>query len=101
MAQRIGRVYSRAAVESRSQSETWQVSAAPAGAEITPVELFDVELSWRECAARTGLRAFRTKVAFVGRIPAPFAKAAPEAAEKTGGGFRGVSHQSSPWEAQE
>jgi len=75
-------------------------SAAAIGLGITAVELFHVELGRRELAARAELRAFRAKVAFVGRISTPLSKAAPEAAEETGRGFCGVAHQSSPWAAE-
>ncbi len=85
----------------RKQEPYWRTSTAAAGPGIAAVELFDVELGRRECSARTGLPAFRTKVAFVGRVSAPFAKAAPEAAQETRRSHCGLFHQSSPWAALE
>src|SRR5713101_2626225 len=61
----------------RKQEPYWRTSTAAVGARITAVKLFDVELGRRKCPARTGLPGFRTKIAFVGRISAPFAEAAP------------------------
>src|SRR5258708_11846108 len=77
------------------------VTAAAVGLGIAAVELFHIELSRRKRGARTGLRAFRTEVAFVGRIAAPFAKAAPQAAQESACNLCSVSHQSSPWAAPE
>ena len=85
-------VYSRAVVNSRKShpklgDKEWDVgkkraSAAAVGTRIAAVELLDVELGRRERAALAGLRIFRTKIAFVGGISAPFAKAVPEAAQR-------------------
>ncbi len=78
-----------------------RVSAAAVGPGIAAVELLYIEFGRRKRGARAGLRAFRTKIAFVGRIAAPFAKTAPEAAEEARRGLCGVPHQSSPWAAPE
>src|SRR5882762_850598 len=80
-------------------------SATAIGLGIAAVELFDVELSRCEGAARTGVSGGRTKIPFVGCITAPFAEAAPEAApelaEEAEGGLGGTAHQSSPWAVPE
>src|SRR5260370_29665543 len=98
-------------------------STAAIGPGIAAVELLDVEFGRREGAARAGLRAFRTQVAFVCGIAGPFTQptpnafchpvrptsenrqaeacptsldAAAEAAQEAGGGVYGAFHQSSP-----
>src|SRR5260370_22634197 len=103
-------------------------STAAIGPGIAAVELIDVKFRRREGAARAGLRAFRTQVAFVCCIAGPFTQptpnafchpvrptsenrqaeacptfldAAPEAAQEAGGGVYGACHQSSPRAAPE
>src|SRR5260370_15207143 len=54
-------------------------STAAIGPGIAAVELLDVEFGRREGAARAGLRAFRTQVAFVCGIAGPFTQPTPNA----------------------
>jgi hypothetical protein len=59
-----------------------RVSAAAVGTGIAAVELLDVELLRQKSGARDGLCAWRLKISLIGGIAAPFAEAAPEAAER-------------------
>ncbi len=79
----------------------FEFSTAPIGARIAPIELFDVELAWREYAARAALSTFRTQVGLIGGIAAPFAETAPEVAKQTRSRLCGLAHQSSPWAVPE
>ena len=92
----IGRRLRGAIVWWEDGSGKKRVSAAAVGTGIAAVELLDVELLRRKRGARAGLRAWRMKIAFVGGIAAPFAEAAPEAAERARDGFWNARHQSSP-----
>src|SRR5882762_3129946 len=73
-----------------------RVSAAAIGTGIASLELLEIELLRRKSRARAGLRARRAKIPLVGGIPAPFAEATPEAAQRARDGFRNAPHQSSP-----